>query len=133
VEDQEALETSALIGQFADAVKDKVDDFLANGVVTTSVVVGGIFLASDQLLGVEELAVGASADFIDDSWFQVNVDGTGDVLASAGFAEEGVERVITSTNGLVRWHLTIGLDTVLQAVEFPAGVTNLATSLADVD
>jgi hypothetical protein len=133
VEDQEALETSALISQLADAVKYKVDDFLANGVVTTSVVVGGIFLASDQLFGVEQLAVGTSADFIDDSWFQVNVDGTGDVLASASFAEEGVERVITTTNGLVAWHLTIGLDTVFQAVQFPASVTNLATSLTNVD
>jgi hypothetical protein len=133
VEDQEALETSALISQLADAVKYKVDDFLANGVVTTGVVVGGIFLASDQLLRVEELAVGTSADFIDDSWFQVNVDGTGNVLASASFAEEGVERVITSANGLVARHLAIGLDTVFQTVKFPAGVTDLATSLANMD
>ena len=29
--------------------------------------------------------------------------------------------------------MTIGLDAMLKAVELPAGVTNLATGLADVD
>merc|ERR1711928_276789 len=66
VEDQEALETGALVGKLADAVKHQIDDLLADGVVTTSVVVGSIFLAGDELFGVEESAVGSSADFIDD-------------------------------------------------------------------
>ena len=64
VEDQETLKTSALISQLPDPVQDQVNDFLSNGVVTTGIVVGGIFLASDQLLGVEQLAVGASTDLI---------------------------------------------------------------------
>ncbi|WAR26379.1 hypothetical protein MAR_012083, partial [Mya arenaria] len=64
VEDEESLETSALISQLADSVENKVDDFLADGVVATGVVVGGILLAGDQLLGVEQLAVGASSDLI---------------------------------------------------------------------
>merc|ERR1719181_2514751 len=34
VEDQETLETSALVGELADAVEDEVHDFLADGVVT---------------------------------------------------------------------------------------------------
>ena len=64
MEDEEALETSALIRQFPDAVKDQIDDLLTDGVVTTGVVVGGILLTGDQLLGVEQLAVGASTDLI---------------------------------------------------------------------
>ena len=40
VEDQEALETSTLIGQFTDSVEYEINDFLADGVVATSVVVG---------------------------------------------------------------------------------------------
>jgi hypothetical protein len=55
------------------------------------------------------------------------------VLASAGLAEEGVEGVIATSDGLVRGHLAIRLDAVLQAVEFPAGVTDLDFGLADVD
>ncbi len=38
------------------------DKSTRTGVVTTSIVVGGVFLARDQLLGVKELAVGARAD-----------------------------------------------------------------------
>jgi hypothetical protein len=64
VEDEEALETRALVSQLADAVQHQVDDLLTNGVVTTGVVVGGILLASDQLLGVEQLAVCASAHLV---------------------------------------------------------------------
>lgn len=81
VENQETLKTSALIGQLADAIEHDVDDFLANGVVTASIVVGGIFLASDELLRVEQLSVGSSANLIHYSGFQVNKDSSGNMLA----------------------------------------------------
>ena len=64
VEDEESLETSTLISQLPDPVQDQVDDFLTDGVVATSVVVGGIFLSGDELFGVEELAVCSSPDLI---------------------------------------------------------------------
>ena len=64
MKDEEALEASALVSQLADPVQDEVNNFLANGVVATSVVVGGIFLAGDELLWVEQLAVGAGTHFI---------------------------------------------------------------------
>merc|ERR1711935_760585 len=133
VEEEKALETGALVGELAGPVKDEVNDFLADRVVATSVVVGGVFLARNQLLGVEELTVGSRADFIDDGGFQVDEDTTGDVLAGTRLGEEGVERVVTAANRLVRRHLTIGLDAVFEAVELPAGITNLDTGLADVD
>jgi hypothetical protein len=69
VEDHESLETSAVISKLSDSVQYKVNNFLADGVVTTSIVVGGIFLAGDELFRVEELAVGTSSNFIDDSGF----------------------------------------------------------------
>lgn len=62
VEDEEALETSAVVCKLADAVERKVDDLLPDGVVAAGEVVGRILLAGDQLLRVEELAVGAGAD-----------------------------------------------------------------------
>lgn len=83
VEDQETLETSAAIGNTANTVQNLVDQLLADGVVATSVVVGGILLASDHLLGVEQRAVGTGADLIDDVGLEIAVDGTGDVLALA--------------------------------------------------
>ena len=64
VEDEEALQTSALIREFPDAVQNQVDDLLTDGVVATSVVVGCILLAGDQLLGMEQLAVSAGTDLV---------------------------------------------------------------------
>lgn len=55
------------------------------------------------------------------------------MLASTGLAEEGVEGVITSTNGLVRGHLTIRLDPMFQTIELPAGIANLDSSLANMN
>jgi hypothetical protein len=54
------------------------------------------------------------------------------VLTSSSLGEESVEGIITTSDGLVRWHLTVRLDTVFQAKEFPAGVTYLDTSLTYV-
>ena len=69
----------------------------------------------------------------DYSGLEVHKHGTGHVLASSSLAEEGVERVVTTADGLVRGHLAIRLDAVLQAVEFPAGIADLDSGLADVD
>lgn len=64
VEDEEALESGALVGELADAVEDQVDDFLADGVVTASIVVGRVFLTSDKLFWVKQLSVCTSANLI---------------------------------------------------------------------
>ena len=55
------------------------------------------------------------------------------MLASARLTEEGVEGVISSPNGLVTWHLAIGLNAVFQAIELPAGIADLDTCLPHVD
>jgi len=133
VESHETLKTSAVVCELTDAVKDQVNDFLTNGVVATGEIVGGIFLTRDQLFWVEELTVRASADLIDHSWLQINKDATRDVLSCTSLGEECVERIVTSANGLVAWHLTIGLNAVLQAEQLPACVSNLDTALANVD
>ena len=54
------------------------------------------------------------------------------MFTGPSLAEEGVEGVITSPDGLVRWHLSIRLDTVLQTVELPTGVADLDSGLSDV-
>ena len=83
VEDEEALETRAVVGDVADLVEDLVNELLADGVVATGVVVRGILLAGDHLLRVEEGAVGAGADLIDDVGLEIAVDGARNVLAVA--------------------------------------------------
>lgn len=64
MEDQEALKSTAAIGNTTEAIQYRVDNLLANCVVPTSVVVRRVFFTSDELLRVEELFVGAGADFV---------------------------------------------------------------------
>lgn len=64
---------------------------------------------------------------------QVDKDGSGDVLPVASLAEEGGEGVVVASRGLRAGHVTVRLDAVLQAVQLPAGVAHLDTSLANVD
>jgi len=82
---------------------------------------------------MEELSIGSSSNFINDSWFKIKEYASWNVLSSSSFREESVERVITSSNGLVRGHLTIGLNTVFQTVQFPAGITDLNTGLTNMN
>ena len=50
MEDQETLKTGAVVGDLSDPVQDEVNDFFANGVMTSGVVVGGILFATDHLI-----------------------------------------------------------------------------------
>jgi hypothetical protein len=55
------------------------------------------------------------------------------MLACTSFTEERVEGIITSTDRLITGHLTIRLDTMLEAEELPACVTDLHTCLPNVN
>ena len=101
--------------------------------IIPGVVVGGVLLAGDELLGVEHLVVDAAPHLVNDGGLEVHEHGPGHVLAAPGLREEGVEAVVLRPDGLVAGHGAVGLDAVLEAVQLPAGVTNLATSLADMD
>ena len=57
MEDEEALETSALVGQLADTIQNQINDLLPDGVVAPGIVVGRVFLPSDELFWVEQLSV----------------------------------------------------------------------------
>ena len=133
VEDKETLETSALIGELSDSIEAEIDDLLSDGVMSSGEVVGGILLTGDELLWMEELSVGSGSDLIDDGWLEIEEDASWDVLSGTSLGEEGVESIITTTDGFVGWHLTIWLDSVLKAEELPTGVTDLDTGLTDVD
>lgn len=73
-------------------------------------VVGGVFLAADELLWVEKLAVCSGPHFIDDSGFQIDENGARNVLPRTSFTEKGVEGIVSSAYGLVTRHLAIRLE-----------------------
>ena len=55
------------------------------------------------------------------------------MFSSSSLTKESVERIISSSNCLVTGHLAIWLDAMLQAIQLPAGIANLDTSLTNVD
>jgi len=133
VENEETLETSALVGELSDSVEAEINDLLTDGVMTAGKVVSSVLLSGDELLGVEQLSVGTSADLIDDGGLEIEEDATGNVLAGTSLGEEGVESIVATADGLVGGHLTVRLNAVLEAEELPACVTDLDTGLTDVD
>jgi hypothetical protein len=133
VEDEETLESGTLIGKLSDSIEAEIDDFFTNGVMSSGEVVGGIFFTGDKLLWMEELSVGSGSDLIDNGWLEIEEDSSWDVLTSTGLGEEGVEGIVTTTDGFIGWHLTVRLDSVLEAEKLPAGVTDLDTGLTDMD
>ena len=124
------LQSTALVSQFSNTIQNQVNDLLSNGVVSSCIIVGRILLASHQLFRMEQLTVSSSADLINNRRLQIHKDSPGYVLASTCLGKEGTERVIPSR--FVRWHSAIRLDAMLQAIEFPTGIANLATSLSNV-
>ena len=68
-----------------------------------------------------------------DSRLQVYKQSPWHVLASTGLTKKGVKRIISPSDGFIRWHLTIGLYAMLQAKQFPTCISNLGTSLTNVD
>ena len=67
------------------------------------------------------------------SRLQIYEDGTWNVFASSSLAKEGVKRIISTADGLVRRHLPIWLNTVFKTVEFPAGISNLDSGLSGMN
>ena len=130
--------------------------------MASRVVVGRVLLAGDQLLGVEQLPVGAGADLskknftfplryilVLTSSTTVGSRSTKTALGTCLPAPVSEKKVLKESSPapmafneslrikipahLVGRHLPIGLDAVLEAVELPAGVADLATGLPDVD
>jgi hypothetical protein len=133
MEDQESLEAGTCISELADTVEDGVDDLLADGVMSTGVVVGSVLLSTDDLFGMVELGVLSGTDLVTDGRFQVDENGARDVLTGRRLGEERVERIIGDTDRFIGWHRSIRQDSVLEAVKLPAVVSDLDTGLTEVD
>lgn len=84
--------------------------------MTTSVVVSSILLAANQQLRVEERTVSTRANLIDGRGVKIDEERTGDMLATAGLGEEGLEGArVTNVLG-VGVETTIGAEAVLEEV-----------------
>ena len=91
VADLEALEAVARLGFLAADVEDGVDELGTFGVVALGPVVAGASLAEDEVVGAEDLAVGASTNGVHSTGFEIHEDGAGDVAAASSFVEVDVD------------------------------------------
>jgi hypothetical protein len=48
-------------------------------------------------------------------------------------AEECAKAVVRTYKSIVRWHLTVRLNTMFKAVQLPASIADLHTSLPNMD
>ena len=69
----------------------------------------------------------------DNGWFQVNEHSARNVFPRSSLTEKRVERIVSSADSLVAWHLAIRLNSMLQAVQLPTSISNLNSGLANVD
>mmetsp|Transcript_35174 Transcript_35174/g.57350 ORF Transcript_35174/g.57350 Transcript_35174/m.57350 type:complete len:429 (-) Transcript_35174:15-1301(-) len=132
MEDEETLKAGAVIRQLADPIENEVDNFLPNGVMPTRVIVRRILLPTNNLLGMVQLPVSTRPHLITHRRFQINIHRTRHMLPRARLRKEGAKSVIRLSVAAGH-HLAIGLDAVLEAVEFPAAVSGLDAGLAHVD
>jgi hypothetical protein len=82
---------------------------------------------------VEELAISTSTNLINSSRLEIDEYTAGDMFTTSSLRGQSVECIITTTHCLIGGHLTIGLRVVLEAVELPAIISDLNTSLTNMD
>ena len=68
----------------------------------TRTVVSSIFLSSDHRLRVEQLAIRASLHIVDDTWLEIHVEGSWDVLPTASFREESGKATVVLLDALLQ-------------------------------
>lgn len=132
VEDKEALKTRAVVGEPPQLLDADINDLLSDSVVTTSVVVRGVLLAGHERLRMEKGTVGASLDLVNDIGLQIDVKRAGNVFSGSSLREEGREASVC-LGRRIGCETAIWAQAVFDGVKLPASVTNLDTSLSDVD
>ena len=77
-----------------------------------------ILFSRDELLRMEELSVSSKPHLIHNSWLEIGKYSPENMFSSSCFREEGVERIISSSNYLVRWHSFIRLNSCSRQKNF---------------
>merc|ERR1712028_301743 len=131
VGDLETLEAIAGLGLLADNVKDGVNQLSTLGVVTLGPVVTGAGLAEHEVIGAEDLTVGAGTDGVHGTGLQVHQHGTGHVAAAGSLVVVHVDALQLKVGVTVVG--TGGVNSVLIADDLPELGTNLVTALAALD
>merc|ERR1719199_1368595 len=138
VVDDETLDVLRVVRKLADQLAGGIDVLLADGVVATGEVVRGVLVGVEEELGVEQIAVGALADLVNDGGLKVDSHLTGDEVLVGGVELLGVlgleeREELAVLRVVVGLRVPIRVDVVLLAVLGPDRVSVLDTALANRD
>jgi hypothetical protein len=133
MEDEESLKTSAAISKLANAIKDRINNLLSSSVVTTGIVVSSVLLPANDLFRMIKSTVRAVANSITDRRLQIDKDGTWDVLSRTRLAEKGGKGIVRTRRSDALLQRAVRVNAVLQAVQLPAVVSDLDTSLTQMN
>ena len=125
------MQAVAILGFFAYDVEDGVDELGAFGVVTFGPVVAGAGLAKDEVVGAEDLAVGAGSDGVHGAGLQIHEDGAWNVPSAAGFIVINIDALQLELG--VAAVLSGVVDAVLVAYHLPELRSDLVTALPSLD
>ena len=131
MKDEKALQIGAAFAHLLHSLHQMRDVLAADGVVAARVVVRGVLFAGEQLLGMEELPIGARAHLVYDARLEVDEDGARHIFARRRLREERAERVVLGR--VVGRDLATRRYAVLHAVQLPARVADLHARLADMN
>jgi len=87
----ETLEAIARFGFLTDNVEDGINEFGTFGVVTLGPVISGTGLSEDKVIWAEDLTEWARSNGVHGSWFEIDEDGSWNVLLGCGFVEVHID------------------------------------------
>merc|ERR1719495_2308560 len=98
--------------------------------MASCIVISGILFARYQLLRMKKRTINSSSGLINHTRLQIHKNCARNMFTIASFLKKGGEGVISRS--LVTRHKSIGGNSMLQTIKFPAGITNLDTGLSDM-
>ena len=131
VADLETLEAVAGLGLLAADVEDGVDELGAFSIMTLRPIISRTCLSEDEVVGAEDLAVGAGADGVHGAGLEIHKNRAGHVASTSGFVEVDVDafelKIGVSLVGAG------GVNSMFVRNHFPEFRANLITALATLN
>lgn len=126
------MKTSTVLSLLSDSLQNTINVFFSDCIMSSGIVVSGIFFPADELFRMEEVSETSSPDFVQNSGFEINVNCSRGELPRIGFGEESRQRLLRGDFS-IRDGNSIVVDSVFPTVKFPAGISDLGSSLSYVD
>ena len=127
------LQAIAVFSLFANDVENGVDQLGAFGIMTFGPIVTGAGLAEDEVVGAEDLAVGARSDAVHGSRFEIHKHGSGNVPSARGLVVIHIDPFELDAAVAFLVVLSGGIDAVLVADHLPELGTELVTAVASLN